>query len=128
MSARRPARLRAGLAGLAARLAAVPILVYRYGISPMIGPRCRFHPTCSAYALEALDRYGPVRGLWLTLRRLARCHPWHPGGVDPLPEDASASPRYLGRAWRGKSVPCSCDPSASPRPERGDEVASPHRS
>jgi hypothetical protein len=63
----------------------VPILVYRYALSPLLGPRCRFHPSCSAYALEAIDEHGALRGASLALRRLGRCHPWHPGGYDPVP-------------------------------------------
>ncbi|QDH13892.1 membrane protein insertion efficiency factor YidD [Formicincola oecophyllae] len=63
-------------------LASLPIHAYRVAISPLLGPRCRFHPTCSAYALLALKRHGVVRGLWLTAGRLLRCHPLHPGGVD----------------------------------------------
>lgn len=63
----------------------VPIRVYQYIISPLIGPRCRFLPTCSDYALEALARHGAVRGGWLTLRRLSRCHPWGDSGFDPVP-------------------------------------------
>ncbi len=58
---------------------------YRYALSPLLGVRCRFHPSCSAYALEAFERHGTARGAWLALRRLARCHPWHPGGHDPVP-------------------------------------------
>jgi putative membrane protein insertion efficiency factor len=53
---------------------------------PLTGRCCRFHPTCSVYAAEAVDKLGPARGLWLALRRLARCHPWNEGGVDPVPE------------------------------------------
>ena len=72
----------------------VPILLYRYTLSPLIGPVCRYQPTCSAYALEALERHGPVKGTWLTLRRLARCHPikWLGGGEghDPVPAVTNA--------------------------------------
>jgi putative membrane protein insertion efficiency factor len=96
---------------LPARLAAWPILVYRYGISPMIGPRCRFHPTCSAYGLEALERFGLLRGLWLTLTRLVRCHPWHPGGVEPVPEHFEPPARYLGRVLRRPTSACACEPT-----------------
>jgi putative membrane protein insertion efficiency factor len=69
----------------AARLLAMPIHVYRRWISPALPPACRFTPTCSAYALEALERHGALRGSWLAIRRIARCHPWHPGGDDPVP-------------------------------------------
>jgi putative membrane protein insertion efficiency factor len=58
---------------------------YRNGVSPMLGMHCRFYPSCSAYALEALERHGTARGVWLALKRLTRCHPWHPGGYDPVP-------------------------------------------
>ena len=61
------------------------IRIYRFGISPLIGPHCRFRPTCSSYAVTALRRFGPLRGSWLAARRLACCHPWHPGGYDPVP-------------------------------------------
>ena len=61
------------------------IRCYQYLISPMLGPHCRFHPSCSQYAVEAIARYGLPRGGLLALRRLSRCHPWHPGGVDPVP-------------------------------------------
>ncbi|MDP2811179.1 MAG: membrane protein insertion efficiency factor YidD [Rhodocyclaceae bacterium] len=61
------------------------IRTYQVAISPMLGRSCRFHPTCSEYAVESLRRHGPARGLWLAMRRIGRCHPWHPGGYDPVP-------------------------------------------
>jgi len=62
------------------------IRVYQGVISPWLGPHCRFYPSCSTYALEALRRHGVCRGCWLVLCRLACCHPFHPGGVDFVPE------------------------------------------
>jgi putative membrane protein insertion efficiency factor len=62
------------------------IRVYQMGISPVLGNHCRFYPSCSQYACEALERHGALRGGWLAIRRVLRCHPWHPGGVDPVPE------------------------------------------
>lgn len=62
------------------------IWVYKLLIRPVIGPRCRYLPTCSDYALEALETHGVLRGLWLTMRRLLRCHPWGESGYDPVPE------------------------------------------
>lgn len=61
---------------------------YQKAISPWLAPRCRYMPTCSAYALEALDRHGPWRGGWYTVRRLLRCHPWGGFGLDPVPDAA----------------------------------------
>ncbi|WVH09019.1 MAG: Membrane protein insertion efficiency factor YidD [Fluviibacter phosphoraccumulans EoVTN8] len=61
------------------------IQVYRYTLSPFLGQCCRFHPSCSTYAAEALTRYGPLRGSWLAIKRVFRCHPFHPGGHDPVP-------------------------------------------
>lgn len=63
----------------------LPIHFYRYCISPLTPPSCRFTPTCSAYALEALRKHGPLRGTWLSLRRILRCHPWGGSGYDPVP-------------------------------------------
>ncbi|OKP90135.1 membrane protein insertion efficiency factor YidD [Paenibacillus sp. P32E] len=62
-----------------------PIRVYRKFISPIKPATCRFYPTCSAYALEAIEVHGPVKGSWLAAKRIARCHPFHPGGLDPVP-------------------------------------------
>ncbi|WP_214107900.1 membrane protein insertion efficiency factor YidD [Acrocarpospora catenulata] len=70
---------------LAARILLAPIRFYRAFISPLLGPRCRFYPSCSAYGLEAIAVHGALRGTWLTIRRIGRCHPFHPGGFDPVP-------------------------------------------
>jgi putative membrane protein insertion efficiency factor len=61
------------------------IRAYQLALSPFLGSACRFHPTCSEYAAAAVAKHGPVRGLWLGSRRIARCHPFHPGGLDPVP-------------------------------------------
>jgi putative membrane protein insertion efficiency factor len=58
---------------------------YQLVISPLIGPRCRFYPSCSHYAIEAIETHGARQGSWLTMKRISRCHPWHGGGFDPVP-------------------------------------------
>ena len=68
-----------------ARIVALPVRAYRLLLSPWVGHACRFQPTCSAYALEALERHGALRGSWLTVRRIGRCHPWGGWGYDPVP-------------------------------------------
>ena len=73
------------------QLLTAPVHLYRLLISPLLGARCRFYPSCSAYALEAVHVHGPWRGAWLTLRRLLRCHPFCPGGLDPVPQAERAS-------------------------------------
>lgn len=61
------------------------ISLYRYAVSPFLGNNCRFHPSCSHYAQDAIALHGVFRGVYLTLRRIGKCHPWHEGGVDPVP-------------------------------------------
>ncbi|WP_298844998.1 membrane protein insertion efficiency factor YidD [uncultured Roseobacter sp.] len=70
-----------------ARVISLPVRAYRLLFSPWVGHNCRYQPTCSAYALEALDRHGALRGSWLAARRIFRCHPWGRSGYDPVPED-----------------------------------------
>jgi uncharacterized protein len=71
-----------------------PIRFYRYFLSPWFGRQCRFNPTCSAYAIEAIKQHGPGLGLWLTTRRLCRCHPWAEEGYDPVAPKQGASNFY----------------------------------
>lgn len=73
------------------------VAAYRYVISPLLGTNCRFEPSCSRYAREALLRYGAVRGSWLAARRLARCHPWGGSGYDPLPDESGCREHRDGR-------------------------------
>jgi uncharacterized protein len=61
------------------------IKIYQWIISPILGPKCRYTPTCSHYAVEALKKYGPIKGIWLAAKRIARCHPWGGSGYDPVP-------------------------------------------
>ncbi|MGC9667005.1 membrane protein insertion efficiency factor YidD [Planosporangium sp. 12N6] len=75
------------------RLVALPIIAYRRWISPAMPARCRFYPSCSAYALEAVTTHGALRGIGLTVWRLLRCHPFHPGGYDPVPPPSRKHPR-----------------------------------
>ncbi len=68
------------------------IRCYRYAVSPFLGQRCRFYPTCSEYALTSVERFGVLRGTWMAVKRVGRCHPFHAGGFDPVPEhDCGAS-------------------------------------
>lgn len=74
------------------KLLQLPVKVYRRWISPLKPPTCRFYPTCSAYALEALEKHGAARGTWLTVKRIAKCHPFHPGGIDHVPPAPGREP------------------------------------
>lgn len=71
----------------------LPIKAYRIVLSPLLGPQCRFVPSCSTYALEALRVHGALRGSWLAVRRIGRCHPFHSGGYDPVPPPRTGGPR-----------------------------------
>lgn len=83
----------AGMIGrLTQRILIAPLLFYRRFVSPLKpGPSCRFHPSCSAYAIEAIVFHGPARGSYLALRRVLKCHPFHPGGLDPVPAASEPS-------------------------------------
>lgn len=74
-----------GLALVPRQVLAAAIQLYQWVLSPVLPPACRFHPSCSEYSLEAVRRHGVLRGSWLGLRRIGRCHPLHPGGLDPVP-------------------------------------------
>jgi uncharacterized protein len=81
-----------------ARLLMLPISGYRRFVSPLLGARCRFAPSCSEYALGALAEHGAARGLWLATARLARCHPFNPGGYDPVPSRQVRHPAKAARS------------------------------
>jgi len=85
-----------------------PLRVYQRFISPYLPPTCRFTPTCSAYAVEALRTHGPLKGSWLTVRRLLRCAPWHPGGYDPVPPVRGSTTLATSTAATGAEETQSC--------------------
>ncbi|MCF6736879.1 membrane protein insertion efficiency factor YidD [Blastococcus sp. KM273129] len=102
----------------AARLLLRAVGFYSRAISPAFPPRCRFHPTCSAYAAEAVARHGAGRGSWLTLVRLAKCAPWHPGGVDPVPP-------ARGTGTGSRSSTPAARPPVAPSDDPGREATPP---
>jgi putative membrane protein insertion efficiency factor len=75
----------ATLRSIAIGLLVIAIRAYQFALSPFLGSACRFAPSCSEYAIEAVRRHGPLQGSWIGARRIARCHPFHPGGLDPVP-------------------------------------------
>jgi putative membrane protein insertion efficiency factor len=87
----------------AARVLVVLLTGYRRFVSPLLGPRCRFYPSCSAYALEAVQVHGALRGSWLAARRLSRCHPFHPGGLDPVPGREPEQPTAVAAVTGARS-------------------------
>lgn len=95
-----------------ARLLRLPIRGYQLAISPMIGPSCRFHPTCSGYALEAIETHGAARGVWLAARRIARCHPWNAGGYDPVPPVTRPEAPAVVRNDHDPHLPRAAEPPA----------------
>lgn len=70
---------------LLTKILLLPVYFYKYSISPLLPPACRYTPTCSEYTIQALKKYGPFKGLWLAAKRIARCHPWGGSGYDPVP-------------------------------------------
>jgi putative membrane protein insertion efficiency factor len=79
---------------VAARCLLLLLAFYQRFVGPLLGPHCRFYPSCSSYAVQAVSAHGALRGSWLAVRRLGRCHPFHPGGLDPVP------PAHGGKARR----------------------------
>ncbi|MCM1452804.1 MAG: membrane protein insertion efficiency factor YidD [Clostridium sp.] len=77
--------MKASLKEVLSRLLCLPIYFYQASISPMLPPSCRYSPTCSQYAIEAIRKHGPVKGMWLAIKRICRCHPWGGSGYDPVP-------------------------------------------
>jgi uncharacterized protein len=91
---------------LAQRLVLAPLAFYRRFLSPLKPvPSCRFHPTCSTYAVDAVRVHGVLRGLWLGTARVLRCHPWHPGGFDPVPPPRRGSRRVVDARLEGAPLP-----------------------
>src|SRR3712207_5983134 len=99
------------------------IRFYSRAISPALPPRCRFYPTCSAYAAEAISRHGAARGSWLALRRLVKCAPWHPGGVDLVP-DVDGGTGTPGRSSSTAASPPPTHRAVPPVHRRANEESS----
>ena len=112
---------------VAARLLLRVVGFYSRAVSPALPPRCRFYPTCSAYAAEAVARHGAGRGSWLALVRLLKCAPWHPGGVDFVPPTARHGAEQCGTAQPPRSSSSAVRPSGAPTDDPGREASRPAR-
>jgi putative membrane protein insertion efficiency factor len=118
----------AGARGLARPLAAF-VRLYQLAISPLLRPSCRFAPSCSEYAVEALTVHGAWRGTWLALRRLSRCHPFHEGGYDPVPDPKERRAKQMSHAAvstapvEGAVRPALTEPPSAPRPASSSKEA-----
>ena len=108
-----------------ARLLLRAVSFYARAISPALPARCRFYPTCSAYAAEAIARHGAVRGSWLALRRLVKCAPWHPGGVDlvPDPRGSTSTGGTVAASHSSSSTEHPARPAPRPAPQEESSVA-----
>lgn len=107
----------------AAPLVAI-VALYRYGVSPLLPSCCRYQPTCSAYAIEALQRHGPLRGSVLAFRRILRCHPWGGHGFDPVPPLAQSAAQSANSSVHSSDCASNCLPNALNHPAR-DSAARP---
>jgi uncharacterized protein len=74
------------------KLFILPVRIYQYTISPLLGSTCRHQPTCSQYTIEAIQEWGPVKGMWMGMKRISKCHPWGTSGVDPVPKNPKSKP------------------------------------
>jgi putative membrane protein insertion efficiency factor len=99
----------------AVRVLVLLLTGYRKFVSPLLGPRCRFYPSCSAYALEAVQLHGALRGSWLAARRLSRCHPFHPGGLDFVPGSPRAKESERSGSTQAISDVADCEVAAELR-------------
>lgn len=104
---------------LAAKIMLAFIRVYQFTLSTLMGKQCRFYPSCSYYAAEAIQRFGAVRGGWMGFRRIMRCHPWNPGGYDPVPESLPVQGKFYSEnrcncaTHAAQAITCAENPAAT---------------